>query len=168
MTKKDVFDILKKLSKPYSLIQGHVKVVEHEGLFITTDFSNTDYWALCGHDREELIVQCFREDTSFAVDKAGVYSFEALIGYYEAQRGEYDRIEIPEYCCIEHMELSYDEEMNKAEAIEEWLEGDKFTTPETDDLVFTVSKVHENDVEARDGRSRSGYTIFAKHYITKV
>ena len=50
----------------------------------------------------------------------------------------------------------------------EWNVGDMFTTPETRQTIFTVSKVTKFDVEASDARSRAGYTIFAKHWITKV
>lgn len=48
-----------------------------------------------------------------------------------------------------------------------WKIGDKFTTPETEDKVFTVSAVSTHDVEARDSRSRAGYTVFSKSYINK-
>lgn len=50
----------------------------------------------------------------------------------------------------------------------EWNVGDKFTTPETGQTIFTVSKVSKYDVEAADSRSRAGYTIFSKSWITKV
>lgn len=49
-----------------------------------------------------------------------------------------------------------------------WEVGDKFTTPETGDKVFTVTSYNKNDVEAIDHRSRSGFTVFSKSYITKV
>ncbi len=50
----------------------------------------------------------------------------------------------------------------------DWNVGDMFTTPETNGKCFTVYKVSKNDVEAFDSRSASGYTIFAKSYVTKV
>ena len=50
----------------------------------------------------------------------------------------------------------------------EWNVGDMFTTPETGQILFTVSKVTNFDVEAADSRSRAGYTIFSKSWITKV
>jgi hypothetical protein len=46
--------------------------------------------------------------------------------------------------------------------------GDKFTTPETGNKVFTVSRYNKHDVEAPDSRSRAGFTIFSKSYIKKV
>lgn len=49
-----------------------------------------------------------------------------------------------------------------------WSVGDMFTTPETGQLIFTVSKVSKVDVEASDSRSRAGYTIFTKSSIVKV
>lgn len=49
-----------------------------------------------------------------------------------------------------------------------WKVGDRFTTPETGDQIFTVSEVTEHDVEAWDMRSAAGYTIFSKSYIKKV
>lgn len=50
----------------------------------------------------------------------------------------------------------------------EWNVGDMFTTPETGQVIFSVSKVTNYDVEAIDRRSRAGYTIFTKSWITKV
>jgi hypothetical protein len=47
----------------------------------------------------------------------------------------------------------------------DWKVGDKFTTPDTGDRVFTVTDCWQNDVDASDGRSRSGVTSFAKSYI---
>lgn len=52
--------------------------------------------------------------------------------------------------------------------VEEWCIGDKFTTPETDDKVFTVKSLGKSDVTANDARSRSGESSFLKSYITKV
>lgn len=49
-----------------------------------------------------------------------------------------------------------------------WNVGDMFTTPETGQTIFTVSKVTKYDVEAVDSRSRAGYTVFSKSWITKV
>ncbi len=54
------------------------------------------------------------------------------------------------------------------ENLTEWNVGDKFTTPETGQTIFTVSKVTIFDVEAPDSRSRAGYTIFSKSWVTKV
>jgi len=54
------------------------------------------------------------------------------------------------------------------ETVIEWNVGDKFTTPETGQTIFTVSKVTKFDVEAADSRSCAGYTIFTKSWITKV
>lgn len=51
--------------------------------------------------------------------------------------------------------------------VDNWKIGDTFTTPETGDTLFIVSKVLKYDVEAQDARSRAGYTIFTKSYITK-
>jgi hypothetical protein len=50
----------------------------------------------------------------------------------------------------------------------DWKIGDKFTTPETGDKIFTVNKVLNTTVEARDARSRAGVSSFDKSYITKV
>ena len=50
----------------------------------------------------------------------------------------------------------------------QWNVGDTFTTPETGQVIFTVSKVTNFDVEAADGRSRAGYTIFSKSWIAQV
>ena len=47
----------------------------------------------------------------------------------------------------------------------DWKVGDKFTTPDTGDRIFTVVECWQNDVDANDGRSRSGVTSFAKSYI---
>lgn len=54
------------------------------------------------------------------------------------------------------------------EVIQEWKIGDKFTTPETGEQVFTVIDFGHYDVVAKDKRSRSGETSFAKSYITRV
>lgn len=51
---------------------------------------------------------------------------------------------------------------------DEWNAGDKFTTPETGDKVFTVTRHNKYDVEAIDSRSRSGFTVFSKSYIKRV
>jgi len=51
---------------------------------------------------------------------------------------------------------------------DEWNAGDKFTTPETGDKVFTVTRHNKYDVEAIDSRSRAGFTVFSKSYITKI
>lgn len=56
----------------------------------------------------------------------------------------------------------------KDEMSNEWNIGDKFTTPETGKTIFTATKVSKYDVEAADSRSRAGYTIFSKSWITKV
>ena len=50
----------------------------------------------------------------------------------------------------------------------EWNVGDMFTTSETGQTIFTVSKVLNNDVEAADSRSRAGVTSFTKSWVTKV
>ena len=47
----------------------------------------------------------------------------------------------------------------------DWKVGDKFTTPDTGDRVFTVNDCWQNDVDASDGRSRSDVSSFAKSYI---
>lgn len=46
--------------------------------------------------------------------------------------------------------------------------GDKFTTPETGDHVFTVTRFNKFDVEAIDYRSASGFGIFSKSHIKKI
>lgn len=51
---------------------------------------------------------------------------------------------------------------------EGWRVGDQFTTPETGDKIFTVNNVFAYDVEAIDGRSRSGTTMFTKSYIKRI
>jgi len=47
----------------------------------------------------------------------------------------------------------------------DWKVGDKFTTPDTGEDVFAVINCYKNDVDAKDGRSRSGVSSFAKSYI---
>lgn len=49
--------------------------------------------------------------------------------------------------------------------IQDWKVGDKFTTPATGDIVFTVIRCGLNYVDARDGLSRSRVSSFAKWYI---
>jgi len=49
----------------------------------------------------------------------------------------------------------------------EWNIGDKFTTPETGETIFTVASVSKNNVEASDARSRAGVSSFLKSYIKK-
>lgn len=56
----------------------------------------------------------------------------------------------------------------KNELPDDWKVGDKFTTPETNDTIFTVYEITGKDVVARDARSMAGYTNFAKWWITKV
>ena len=46
-----------------------------------------------------------------------------------------------------------------------WKVGDKFTTPDTGDRIFSVTDCWQNDVDAIDARSRSGVSSFAKDYI---
>lgn len=58
--------------------------------------------------------------------------------------------------------------MNNNTNKEKWEVGDKFTTPETGDKIFTVTRFNDYDVEAVDIRSATGFGIFAKWYITKI
>lgn len=51
---------------------------------------------------------------------------------------------------------------------EQWNIGDKFTTPETGNTIFTVCEVKNISVEAYDKRSCAGITSFMKTYIQKV
>lgn len=60
------------------------------------------------------------------------------------------------------------DKLRKESELDSWEVGDKFTTPETGDTVFTVTRHNKYDVEAIDYRSRAGFTIFSKSYITKV
>lgn len=50
----------------------------------------------------------------------------------------------------------------------DWVIGDKFTTPETNSTIFTVSEVKNTFVIAKDKRSASGYGFFNKNYIKKI
>lgn len=78
---------------------------------------------------------------------------------------------ICEYCDLDMTTTSIKNQFTESAPVPadtDWKEGDKFTTPETGDLIFTVNKVLKYDVKAKDRRSASGTTSFTKNWITKV
>lgn len=115
MTTLEIFNTLRLLYEKYSYIKAWGLIEEQEnGIFKLVEFNQDSYILCSGKDDSELIIQAFNE-YECQVSQPGMYEFEALISYTEAQVGNYPppNIEVPAYVEIEVVNFTQHEEKIK-------------------------------------------------------
>lgn len=106
MTAEEIFKMLVKLTKKYSLVSGSVLIKESDGFFYMQNPESVDYWPTCGYVEDELLADAFAEFDCM-VEKEGYYEFKALVYTNEPQLGEEGLIEIQRHVEIEHIEFYF-------------------------------------------------------------
>lgn len=117
---QELFEELKDLQKGVCFVKGwcaEMILSEDQKYWKLENFAPDNYVQTVGLHSDEYILDAFKEfefELS-AIQKAGVYEFDAILSFSEEQTGEYGRTEVPAYLLIEHIEFKYQcsfEELN--------------------------------------------------------
>lgn len=109
---KEIFDQLNEYIKDGYVIVDcfdcEIVLTEEDG-YRFKDLTAENYFVTVGNYNDELLLQalCSLENDPLKVDKAGHYSFKALLSFSEAQIEGYGEITVPAYHFIEHIEFKY-------------------------------------------------------------